>query len=271
MATMSYSGAGGSAGSRPKKVTVRKPPTIGTPTRATQSTTPTTGTVISRPPIVPTTGMVIGPGGTVTPGPPVTVRQPQPVRTDLGIGPQPVRPPAPAPGGVPPAVPGGTTEPSLLDELYGPGGPDYSGPLGEFRRLQDEALEAALGSIEAQYGLTREQLLADQSALGQEYQFLNAQLEQNRARALEQTEQSFQERGILASGLAAEGVAETEQVFADEAATLARERSTGNEQIQSELERIQMEQELAELEARRQREQALLDIEIMQMLSDAGV
>ncbi len=216
----------GGTGSRPARVTVRKPnpPTVGSPLQARE-----VNAGVYQP--IPAPGSAYAVQSTPVAATPTTV-------PDLG---------------------GGADADSL------------EGPLGEFQRLNAEALESALKAIEAQFGLTKEQLLADQSALGQEYQLLNAQLEQQRERGLEQTVQGFQERGITRSGLAAEGVALTEQAFADEGARLAREQSSAEEAIAGELARLQQEQELAELEARRQSEQALLDLEILQLLNAAGL
>ena len=44
-------------------------------------------------------------------------------------------------------------------------------------------IEAALAAIEAEYGLTREQLLRDQTMLGAQYRLLQAQLVRQQSKA----------------------------------------------------------------------------------------
>lgn len=140
-----------------------------------------------------------------------------------------------------------------------------------FEDLNSSALDSALAAIEAQFGLTREQLLADQSAVGQEYQLLFAQAQQARGRGLEQAEQSGVERGIAQSGIAAETIADTASAFDEQLAQLELNRSTTQESISSQLASLDLQESLQRQEAQRIAAMRALDDEVLQALADAGL
>lgn len=140
-----------------------------------------------------------------------------------------------------------------------------------FAALNASALEAALAAIEAQFGLTREQLLADRSAIGQEYQLLFAQAQRAREQGLEQTTQGFQERGLVRSGLHAEGLANTELAFAEQLAGLEGGRASQFAGIDSQLAALQGQEAFARLQAEQEAELRLLDQEVMALLLEAGL
>lgn len=147
-------------------------------------------------------------------------------------------------------------------------------PLGgdaSFLELNAQALEQALAALEAQYGLSKEQLLASRTAIGDEYRLLAAQAERARGQALEQTTQSAQERGIVRSGIHAEAVADTELAFAEQLAGLESSFTSGQEQIDSQLLALEQQLEFDRLAAERAAQQRALDQEVMQLLLEAGL
>ena len=98
-------------------------------------------------------------------------------------------------GGVPAVNPTLTPAPIIQPGSVVPGADegDTGGSVGsDFATLNAEALEAALAAIEAEYGLNRAQLLAEQSAIGEEYRYLYAQAQRARTQGLEQVSQSAQ-------------------------------------------------------------------------------
>lgn len=170
-----------------------------------------------------------------------------------------------------PAQAEGATGTGVGSGTAGGAGGDLSVSLDEFERLNAESLESALLAIEAQFGLTREQLLAERSAVGDEYRYLAAQAERAREFAKESAVQGAQERGIGRSGIAVEAVSDVEQQYADQFAQLEANRTSQFEGIDSQLAGLEQQEELARLEQERASEQALLDLEIMQLLADAGL
>jgi hypothetical protein len=98
-----------------------------------------------------------------------------------------------------------------------------------------EAIEAAIGAIEAQYGLTRDQLLADESEIGRTYRLLLAQSNRAREDAIEAVFSSSVERGITRSGITAEGVADVETLAAEQSADFIAQEAAQRAQIQNEI------------------------------------
>lgn len=181
-------------------------------------------------------------------------------------------PPPPRPADAPPPPP--PPPPPQGDGAASGAGAD-GGTLGvdleEYRRLNAESLEAALAAIESEFGLTREQLMLSRDAIGDEYRYLNLQAERAREISAEQAVQGAQERGIFRSGITAEAVSDVEQAFADQLAQLESNRTSQEEQIDAQLAALEQQEELRRLEAERAAEQALLDLEVMQALADAGI
>ncbi len=141
----------------------------------------------------------------------------------------------------------------------------------DFATLNQQSLQSALAAIEAQFGLTREQLLADRSAIGQEYQLLNAQAERARGQALDQVGFNAQERGITRSGIFAEDVADTELQFAELLAQQEAGLTSSQEAIDQQLAAQVQQEEIARLQAEQEAQLRALDNEVMQLLLDAGL
>ncbi len=137
--------------------------------------------------------------------------------------------------------------------------------------LNEQLLSTALAQIEAQYGLSREQLLASRTAIGDEYRFMELQLQKAREQALEQVGYNAQERGITRSGIYAENVADTETEFANQLSQAESAFQSQDEQIASQLAALSQQEELARLEAERTAKLRALDQEVLRALAEAGL
>lgn len=97
--------------------------------------------------------------------------------------------------------------------------------ISEVQGLNAAEIEAALTALEAKYGLTREQLLADQTEIGATYRFLAANLQKARSAALEGVDQDALARGVLRSGIAVQNRAEVSNDFAQREAQAEQEKA----------------------------------------------
>lgn len=123
----------------------------------------------------------------------------------------------------PPATAGGLGQRVTDDSNLGrtteqPGSPQIEG-------LNAAEIEAALSALEAKYGLTREQLLADQTEIGATYRFLAANLQKARSQALQGVDQDALARGVLRSGIAVQNRAEVSNDFAQREAQAEQEKA----------------------------------------------
>ena len=117
--------------------------------------------------------------------------------------------------------------------------------IGDATAFNPAVLAQILTALEAQYGLSQEQLLADQSEVGRLYRFINQNLGRMETTALEGGVESSLGRGILRSGIHLEQQAETERDFAE------RQASAEGEQAQQ---LTYINNQLAQLEAQKQAE-----------------
>ena len=147
----------------------------------------------------------------------------------------------------PPADPagGGSTDLGDVAGTTGPTGAETGSTAIE--DLTEEQIGAALAAIEAQYGMTREQLLADRSMAGLAYQRLTQELARAREVAQAGVEQDALRRGLFDSGIAAQQQASLAQQFAEQRAAAAQERQARIDAINA---------SLAQLGAQKQAEQA---------------
>lgn len=98
-----------------------------------------------------------------------------------------------------------------------------------------DALDLAIAAIEAQYGLTKEQLLADKSAVGQTYRQLVFQARRQRTLEARQALLGSVERGITRSGITAQEQTDLRQRWAEQLALLQTQKNSQLGQIQSQL------------------------------------
>lgn len=117
-------------------------------------------------------------------------------------------------GGAP--ITGGTPEtggtPSTPQTPAGPeaAGAGSAGAAQALAGYTEDEIAAALAGLEAQYGMTRAQLLADQTQAGAQYRLLLAQLERGRVQGIETATNDAVRRGIYRSGILGENIAEVE-------------------------------------------------------------
>jgi hypothetical protein len=160
--------------------------------------------------------------------------------------------------GGPSAPPAGTGSADLgVDQ---PGTPGRGAETGSstLDDLTEEQIGAAMAAIEAQYGMTREQLLADKSMAGLAYQRLTSELTRARAAAGEVAEAGALQRGILQSGIYADQQGNLAQQFAEQRAAAQAERQQRITAINQSLAQLKAQQEAEKAaEAARIRRQAL--------------
>lgn len=161
---------------------------------------------------------------------------------------------------VPPVNTGGVT--GSIDPVSEPN-PGRGGVAGgettgstTLEDLTEEQISAAMAAIEAQYGMTREQLLSDRSMAGLAYQRLTAELTRAREVAQQGVEQDALRRGLFDSGISARQQGTLAQQFAEQRAVAAQERQARIDAINASLAQLtaQQEAEKAAEEARIRRE-----------------
>jgi hypothetical protein len=102
-------------------------------------------------------------------------------------------------------------------------------------------LNQILTALEAQYGLTREQLLADQSEIGQLYRFVQSNLNGLERNAMLGVQENSLSRGVLRSGIHLENASRVEQDFAQRRAQAEAEKATKLGYIQRQLAELEAE------------------------------
>lgn len=155
-------------------------------------------------------------------------------------------------GGAAPTPNYAAPTPSQTEQVPGPlaqPSPTQGPGVGALRDLSGQELEAALAAIESQYGLTREQLLADQSELGSTYRFLFSNLERQRQAATQGVTGDALQRGILRSGIHQGNVADVEQQFAEQTAQAEAAKQSRLFQINQALAALGPQQALAQAQA----------------------
>lgn len=182
-------------------------------------------------PRIPGAGGLTDPANTTTPTvtPKKTVGSPPVQRTSTPpTAPPPDLPPVGEPVTVPPA------------------GPDT------LTSLRAEDLRNAIAAIEARFGLTEEQLLADQTQIGQAWRMLKLELAKAEATEQRQIEGSFAARGGLRSGLRVRAEQEAAAKFLQMRQRRDVERAEALAAIQRSLAMLdaQQAQEIAAEEAR---------------------
>jgi hypothetical protein len=124
-----------------------------------------------------------------------------------------------------------------------------------------------MSQIEAEFGLTRAQLLADQTTIGAQYRLLEGQLARQRQLSLQGAEAGALQRGVFRSGIYAKEYSDVAGQFAEQQAQLAQQQSSEEGQLAA---------ELATLDARKAAEQASRASEIIRQeyearLAGAGI
>jgi hypothetical protein len=156
-----------------------------------------------------------------------------------------------APPGSPAPPPGGGTTPA----------PTPTPSVGDLESLTAEQLEAAIGAIEADYGLTEVQLQADQTELGARYRLLKTQLQSQRQVALEESQAGFEGRGILRSGQRLAADADVISQFGQSQAALSQQQSSQQAALAAQLAALPGERESAIAQAAAQLGLSRLELE----------
>lgn len=134
--------------------------------------------------------------------------------------------------------------------------------------LSAEEIDAMMSAIEAQYGLTREQLLSDKSQIGLQFQRLALQLDSARARDLQSAENAALERGIGRSGILNKSLGDVETQYATQ---IQNEALAGQQQItdiNTALARLQEQQMLEQARVRSQAEIGVNQFQQQELLNN---
>lgn len=134
-----------------------------------------------------------------------------------------------------------------------------------------KAVDAAIKALEAQFNLTKEQLLADDSEIGRTYRLLQAQALRGRDADLESSVNQSLERGILRSGIAAEDQADVIRDFAELSSDLTSKEAAARAKIQSEISVAESETSAAKLAAAIDRGFQTLTLEELEALLEGGL
>lgn len=162
--------------------------------------------------------------------------------------------PTTAPTYTPPTAPPPVVDPPTREpEVVEPEGPGGSGNTGgtDLGRFTEAEIEAALAALEAQYGMTREQLLMDQTQLGAQARLLMARMERQRQLGVQAAESDAVGRGIYRSGILGENVQGIENQYQESVAQAEQQRLAQEQAIQTQLQFLQQQKaaEAAQIQA----------------------
>ena len=190
------------------------------------------------------------------------------------------------------------TPPSSVTSSSGPGvaaydpvyagdyGYDYSGggyvpadrtparSTEEQRRLDalnEQAVASAIKAIEKQYGLTEQQLMADETERGRQYRLLKVQALRQRDANVEAIAENAAARGVFRSGFRAEAQADEFAVTAEYLADLQAKQQYESQATQLEIEMGKIQQAADIAQARADRQGRVLTVEEVEALSRAGL
>lgn len=196
--------------------------------------------------IKPTTGTYLGQidSGISTA---MATRYEKPVLT---APPAPVTQPSTATGGVSkPATTTGTGTGTTTTTTQPPAGPVDTGTDtyadSQLAKFTEQDIAAALAAIEAEFGLTREQLLADQTMIGAQYRLLTAQMARAQARALESAESGALQRGLFRSGIFAAETGDIAQSFGEQQSQLAQQTAEQTSGLQAQIDALEAQKAAA--------------------------
>ena len=192
------------------------------------------------------------------------------IRSASGALTRPQVSPVPAPQAPPPTA---VTSPAPAPAAPPPSADDGGdGDVAEaVPDIDIAAIEAALAAIEAQFGLTREQLLADESEIGRTYRLLIAQVNRANEAQIESVLGNALDRGIVRSGIFAENVAEVETLTAESVADLLAQQGAKQGATQTAISQAEGSAAQAKLTAAQQRGADVLSLEELEALLKAGL
>jgi len=137
--------------------------------------------------------------------------------------------------------------------------------------LGDEALNATLAAIAAQFGMTGEQLLADEGQAGRQYRQILAGMQQQQRDDLEATRDDLVGRGILRSGETLENEARLAKGFAQNKSAAQADRDFTLADIAGQRAALGPQQAAAEASAKAAHAASELDLETLKALYGGGL
>lgn len=186
-----------------------------------------------------------------------------------------VKPPSgqvsPPPGGV---SRGGTTPnytpPSTPSPAPAAAPAAQAAPTGGQETIAD-MLTKAISAIEAEYGMTREQLLSDESEIGRQYRLLVAEAQRQGVDAARALESSVLDRGLVQSGIYADQAAQLQQAQAEQVAALRAQEAAALGDLAAQRAALPAQQAAAQAAAAQQAAQAGLDLDLVKAAASGGI
>lgn len=177
------------------------------------------------------------------------------------------------PGGAPPASGSGsgaspTPAPSAADVKADE---DEKAATDAAIAEADEALDLQLKAIEAQFGMTRAQLEADEGEAGRQYRAAKVGLIRQRDMNLEANLNSMVERGIIRSGITLQNEADVREQYAEGTGTALGDRDFKYAQIAAQKAALDPQEAYEKSRATRDHEQAILSLSQMEALANGGL
>lgn len=135
----------------------------------------------------------------------------------------------------------------------------------------DEALERQLKAIEAEFGMTREELERDEGEAGRQYRQALAGLLLERDANIEASLNEMIERGIIQSGITLQHQADVQEAFARQKAAASGDLDYVRAGIAAERAALDPRQKAAEAAATAEHERTLRDLELMRAAAEGGI
>lgn len=126
-----------------------------------------------------------------------------------------------------------------------------------------QMLEAALRAIEAEYGMTAEQLLTSESDVGRQYRLLMAESQRQGMQAQQAVQAGALDRGIVQSGIYADDTARTQAQYAEQQAAYEAHRQNQLAMLASQQASLPAQEAAARAAAAQQAAQAGLDLDVI--------
>lgn len=202
--------------------------------------------------------------------------KPKPIGTRPSIVKDPVAPKTPPTGSGTYRPPPGPqiTQSTVNAAASGGGGGTSTAGTGSQDAGQDltaESLTAMLAAIEAQYGLTAEQLMLEESDIGRQYRLIAMEAQRAGAQARDSLAAGAVDRGILRSGIYADQAGKLEATLAEQAAARQAEEQRRLAEIEAQRAALGAQQAADEAAAAQQAAALGLDLDLVKAASAGGV
>ena len=164
---------------------------------------------------------------------------------------------------------GGGVNPTAAAASGGAAGGTAANP--DSQALAMRQIETQISAIEARYGLSRQELLADESDIGRQYRLLLVQASQMRDKNIRAAKEQAAERGLTRSGILARDLADVETQSAQQIGALEAaqaEQEAGFQRQLASLPQLQAAEIAAAVAAG---QDIILDADILAALLEGGV